>query len=453
MEYLLQSTSLTRRAIWLVELRWLAILALAGATWIASQWLQVNLPTSRLYLTVGLLMMYNSVLYALLVVIRGNAQTRQRTISTVITCQISMDLLILTTILHYSGGIENPFASFFVFHMIIASILTSPIQSYCHATLAIGLFSSIVCLEAYGKIPHYALTGFTHQVPYTNMHYVFGMLCVLSMTLYLVVYMTNSIAQQLRARQHDLTEANKHLEEKDEIKNQYVLRVTHDIKGHLAAIDSCLSLVCDETAGALNAQQKDLTGRAFRRTNQCLEFVLSLLKITRMKLSGQKEITCFSLRACIAKAIGAVERQAQDKQITLKFDLDKAIDQYCGEAVMIEDMIMNFLANAVKYTPKGGRVNMTVRDLSELIEISVQDTGIGIPQADQAHIFEEFFRAQNAKVSEKDGTGLGLSFAKQVIERHGGTVQLKSQENKGSTFTFTLSKSAFADSIPKSNEL
>ena len=102
------------------------------------------------------------------------------------------------------------------------------------------------------------------------------------------------------------------------------------------------------------------------------------------------------------------------------------------------------LANAVKYTPPGGTVTMTVLDQPEAIQVSVQDTGIGISEAEQSRIFEEFFRAQNAKATEKDGTGLGLSFAKQVIDRHGGTLTVRSQENQGSTFTFTLSKHAFS---------
>lgn len=444
MEYLLQSTSLTRRAFWLVGLRWWAIIALAGATFAASRWLNVGLPVHRIYVITALLLVYNGVLYGLLSFIRVREQDRQRTIGAVISCQISVDLMILATILHYSGGIENPFRSFFVFHMIIASILCSRIQSYCQATLAMFLFGGIVLLEALGKIPHYSLTGFTQVVPYQHISYVTGMLGVLAMTLYLVVYMTTSIAEQLRLRQHDLTQANRHLEEKDVIKNQYVLRVTHDIKGHLAAIDSCLGLVHDETVGPLNEQQKDLTGRAYRRTNKCLEFVLALLKVTHMKLSGRMDVTCFSLRTCIANAIGAVKRSAQDKHIELHFNLDKTVDQYCGEAVMIEETLMNLLVNAIKYTPEGGQVTMTVRDLPEVVEVSVQDTGIGIPESDMPRIFEEFFRAQNAKATEKDGTGLGLSFAKRVIERHKGTLTVKSRQHEGSTFTFTLSKNAFS---------
>ena len=444
MEYLLQSTTLTGRAFWLVKLRWLAIMALAAATFVASRWLGVVLPVQRLYWIMALFLLYNGMVHGLLSFLRIREQAREQTIAIVLSCQISVDLMVLTTILHYSGGIENPFRSFFVFHMIITSILCSRFQSYCQATLAMVLFGGIVLLEAVGKIPHYTLTGFTQVVPFRDITYVTGVLGVLAMTLYLVVYMTTSIAQKLRLRQHDLTQANQHLEEKDEIKNQYVLRVTHDIKGHLAAIVSCLGLVHDETVGPLNDPQKDLTGRAFRRTHKCLEFVLALLKVTQMKLEGQMEVASFSVRACIANAIGAVKQRASDKDIDLHFDLEKSLDQYCGEAVMIEETIMNLLANAVKYTPPGGTVTMTVRDLPDEIQVSIEDTGIGISEAEQARIFEEFFRAQNARATEKDGTGLGLSFAKQVIERHGGTLTVKSQKDQGSTFTFTLSKHAFS---------
>ncbi len=419
-------------------------MALAGATFVASRWLGVVLPVHHLYRIIALFLLYNGMVHGLLSFLRIREQAREQTLAIVLSCQISIDLMILTTILHYSGGIENPFRSFFVFHMSITSILCSRVQSYCQATLAMGLFGGIVWLEALGKIPHYSLTGFTQVVPFQSPIYVTGILGVLAITLYLVVYMTTSIAQQLRLRQHDLTQANQNLEQKDVIKNQYVLRVTHDIKGHLAAIVSCLGLVHEESVGPLNDPQKDLTGRAFRRTNKCLEFVLALLKVTQMKLRGEMDVASFSLRTCIANAIGSVKQRAQDKQIALHFELDETLDQYYGEAVTIEETIMNLLANAVKYTPSGGTVTMTVLDQPDTIQVSVQDTGIGISKSEQSRIFEEFFRAQNAQATEKDGTGLGLSFAKQVIERHGGTLSVKSQENEGSTFTFTLSKHAFS---------
>jgi two-component system sensor histidine kinase VicK len=96
------------------------------------------------------------------------------------------------------------------------------------------------------------------------------------------------------------------------------------------------------------------------------------------------------------------------------------------------------LFNAIKYTPEGGDVKMVVTHNGSYVQLSVGDTGIGIPEADLDHIFEEFFRAENARAIERDGTGLGLAFARQVIERQGGRIWARNNPSGGATFTFTL---------------
>ncbi len=443
MENLLQSPNLAGRALWLVKLRWIAIMVLAGATWMATQVLGIQLAGTKLYLMVVLLLGYNGALYSLLKIwtSRSSEQYSQQ-IGRVICFQISADLFILSTILHHSGGIENPFSFFFVFHMIMASIMCTPKQSYIQATLACVFFGTLVILEALGVIEHYPLEGFFYGDLYRSPGYVSGFLFVLVVTLYLVVYMTGSVAQLLRIQQNDLEKANRQLEEKDHIKNQYVLRVTHDIKGHLAAIESTLQLVVDQTLGPLNEQQRDMTGRAYRRTGRCLDFVKTLLKVTRMKMSGRMEISCFSLRDLVGRALGAAHQQAQDKQIVLSVHIDSEIQEICGEQFMIEDALTNLVFNAVKYTPAEGQVEVCVRDRDLEVEIVVCDTGIGIPDEDKERVFEEFYRAHNARTTERDGTGLGLSFVKQVVDRHGGQLSLMDNEGGGSVFTVVLPKKA-----------
>lgn len=441
MENLLQNTSLTRRAFWLVELRWVAIVALTIGTFVASRWMVTALPTGRLYTIAALVAAYNCLLHVLLKCLTHRTRDHDTPeAGAIITFQIAMDLLILSTILHYSGGIENPFSLFFVFHMIIAGILRSRFQSYLLATVAVLMFGSIVLLEAFGKIEHYPLTGFVDHAQYKNKAFVLAMLFVYTVTLYLLVYMTTSIAAQLRSQQEDLEEANAQLQEKDKIKNEYVLRVTHDIKGHLAAIKSCLNLVYEETVGPLNEKQQDLAGRAYKRTSKCLAFILALLKVTRMKLTGQLDISDFSLPACVANALDHVRRRAEDKSITVSSDIDESVDSMRGEAIMIEETIMNILANAVKYTPEGGQVSITVRDKGDAVHMAIVDTGIGIPEAEQQRIFDEFYRAENARTTERDGTGLGLSFARHVLERHAGRIWVESTPGKGSTFHIALPK-------------
>jgi signal transduction histidine kinase len=399
----------------------------------------ISLPTQQLYLLTGILFAYNAVLYLLLRYwISMAADTAGTKVGQVITLQISADLFILSTIIHYSGGIENPFAFFFVFHMIIASILRSRLQSYVQATLAVLLFGGFTLLESTGTIVHYSLEGFVGHNLYGDRTFVLGYLFVFAVTLYLVVYMTTSIVEQLRSQQDELERANKRLEEKDKINHKYVLRVTHDIKGHLAAIEGCLHPVFEQMIGPLNEKQRDLTGRAYRRTSKCMNFVTALLKVTHMKLTGTLDISDFSLRTCIGNALAAVHNPAEEKGITVSCHFDIHDDHVNGEPVLIEETMTNLLFNAVKYTPAGGTVKIDISEQEGDFLIEVSDTGIGIPSEAADHIFEEFYRAPNARETEREGTGLGLSFAKQVIERHGGRIWAKNRAQGGCIVGFTL---------------
>lgn len=439
METLLKSTSLAQRAYWLIRLRWVAIAALGCATFGASEFMGVSLPSGVLYGVSAVLLVYNLALRQVLVSwTRAGPQPCEARIGGVLTFQISADLFILTTILHFSGGVENPFFLFFAFHMIIASILRSRRQSYLQATLAVALFGGLVVLEAAGYVAHHSLEGFAGHGLYRDWTFAFGTLFVFTVTLYLIVYMTTSISEQLRRRQEDLEKANAQLEEKDQVKNEYVLRVTHDIKGHLAAVLSCLDLVHGEILGPLNQKQKDFVGRAHRRTTSCLEFAKALLRLTRMKLTGRLEIEQFSLRKAILNVLALVQNKAQSKSISLSHRIDPEIDKIWGEAVLVEETIANILFNAVKYTPDGGKVSLEARPEEDLVWIRVTDTGIGVPDGDSSRIFEEFYRAENARETERDGTGLGLAFARQVVERHGGRIWVESNPGGGSIFTFTL---------------
>ncbi len=439
MEYLLTSTSLIQRAYWLIKLRWLAIGVLVVTTFIAYKFMGVSLPARTLYVVAGVLVVYNFILYDLLRYWTwGGKKPSETKIGRILTFQISADLFILATILHFSGGIESPFSFFFVFHMIIGSILRSRRQSYLQAGLAVVLFGGLVILEGTGVIRHYDLEGFAGHRLYRDGTFVFGFLFVFAITLYLVVYMTTSITEQLRRQQESYEKANELLQEKDTLKNEYVLRLTHDIKGHLAAVQSCLDIVFTEMVGPLNEKQKDLVERAHRRAEKCMDFIMALLKLTRMKLTGRLEMERLSLRNCIFNSLASVQNRAQKKLIAVSHQIDPAVDEVLGEAVLLEETVTNLLFNAVKYTPDGGRVGLEVTQNGEFIQVKIADTGIGVPEADLTRVFEEFYRADNARAAERDGTGLGLAFARQVVERHGGRIWAENNPDGGSTFIFTL---------------
>lgn len=441
METAAETTALIKRAYWLVKLRWIATVSVGAGTCLAGSILGIALQDIALYSIAGLLAFYNLAMLLLLNCLAGGkCGIRGFSVKTVINFQISADLLILTFLLHFSGGIENPLSFYFIFHMIIASILLSVKESCLQAAFAVVVFGLLILLEYLRIIPHYCLKGFTENCSFQNAVYVFGTYFVFVTAMFTVVYMAGHIATKLKKAEAAYRDANSLLRKKDRIKDEYVLRVTHDIKSDLAAIQSCIDVIKDQLVGPLNEQQTDFIDRAVARTKKVTYFVKNLLRLTQMRLANKLKMDKFSLKDTIRDAVTAIEAKAQDKSITLDYNVESSVDEVSGNRFSIEEMITNILLNAVKYTPSNGTVKINAKDNSDSVLVEVIDTGIGIPQEEIPKVFYEFYRVSNARKVEKDGTGLGLSIAKQIIERHGGKIWVESRENVGTKFAFTLPK-------------
>ncbi len=444
MEPVPENIRLLRGAYWLVKLRWIAIIYVLAGTYISDHFLGINLHGTALYIIATLLSIYNiSVFLALNRFMKIDEQVSCRAVKRIINVQICADLFLLTVILHFSGGIENPLVFYFIFHMIIASILLSMRESYLQATFAVSLFGLLVLLEYQGDIlPHYCLTGFVPYCLSKNRLYVLGTFFAFTTALYLAVYMANYIAIRLKHTENAYRQANLMLQEKDRIKDEYVLRVTHDIKGHLATIQGCLTVVAERVTGQLDEQLVDLIKRAHIRSVKLTNFVRALLRLTQMRLSNKLEMDTFSLSEAIENVVGTVKGKADDKSITLNCNIDASANEIYGDRFSIEEMISNLLFNAIKYTPEHGTIRVASKNNEDGVVVEIADTGMGIPKEEQSKIFDEFFRATNARNVERDGTGLGLSIVKYIVERHGGEIQVESEEGHGTVFTFKLPRRA-----------
>ncbi|OHB74077.1 MAG: hypothetical protein A2Z25_10980 [Planctomycetes bacterium RBG_16_55_9] len=439
MEPVPENIRLLRGAYWLTKLRWIAIVYVVIGTYVAGNMMGVSLHQAALYVIATVLILYNvTVLMLLKRLEKNNLHVSCKAVKRIINLQMCTDLFLLTVILHFSGGIENPLVFYFVFHMIIASILLSPRESYLQATFAVLLFSLLALLEHTRLITHYCLTGFVPHCLQEESFYVLGTLFVFVTALFLAVYMANYIAIRLKKTEEAYRQANMMLQEKDRIKDEYVLRVTHDIKGHLATIQSCLAVVVDRVAGKLEDQETDFIGRAYKRAIKLTDFVRALLKLTKLRLDNTLEMDDFSLGDALRNTIDNVKNKARDKSITLNTRIEPSIGRIFGNQFSIEEMVVNLLLNAIKYTPENGVIELNASRDGDSVLVEVTDTGIGIPQEEQGKIFDEFYRATNARKVEWDGTGLGLAIVKQIVEGHGGQIHVKSSEGSGTTFIARL---------------
>jgi signal transduction histidine kinase len=441
MEPVSENIRLLKRAYWLTRLRWIAIVCVGAAIYVSSNFLDIELQDVALYSIAIFLALYNLTVLLLLnhLAKKGN-EVSHGAVKKIINVQISADLLILTVLLHFSGGIENPFVFYFIFHMIIASILLSVWDSYLQATFAILVFGLLVLLEYLQLLPHYCLRGFAPNCLHRNKLYILGTLFVFTTALYLAVYMASYISVRLKRTERAYMQANILLQEKDYIKDEYVLRVTHDIKAHLATIQSCLGMVVNKVVEPHDEQRLKFVDRAYARTINLTHFVKTLLKLTQMRLNDKLVVDVFPLKETVHNAVSAVSTKAEEKSITLNCNIEQSLDTISGNQFSIEEVFTNLLLNAIRYTPEKGTVTIDAKNGKGCVVIEITDTGIGIPADEIGDVFDEFFRASNARKVHQDGTGLGLSIAKYIVERHSGKIWVDSIKDTGTKFWITLPK-------------
>ena len=433
-----KTNRLYRFALWLIRLRWLGFLSIVLVTFVSSHILEITVREYSLYIVSVAFLLLNILHRLWLMKIRQRKdRDNTRPLKLLVNFQISTDFIVLTLLLHFSGGIENPFIVYFIFHMIMASIVLSPRESYMQAGFAWSLVILLAVFEYLGVIPHHHLTGFSTMGLHESRIYLFGTGLVFISTSFLVVYITNSIVMQSRRHEAAYMKANRELEKKDEIKNEYVLRITHDIKGHLAAIQSALDVLHGKPEGSIRQDCKEFLDLASQRTSVLIMFVRDLLYLSRLKLSNEFRTTRFSIRDSVQKTVSHLDSPAKKKSIRIHVDMDDSVDQVSGMQLSVEELIANLLGNAIQYSDNDSNVFLKVKALKEKVQIEIQDHGPGIPAQEQELVFEEFYRGSNTRTTT-EGTGLGLAISKKIVQFHGGEIWVESSEAKGSKFCFTL---------------
>jgi signal transduction histidine kinase len=195
--------------------------------------------------------------------------------------------------------------------------------------------------------------------------------------------------------------------------------------------------------GSIKKQQKDMIALAFESANNMVDLIADLLNVSRLQ-SGKFVIENkpTDLVDMVEKEVKRLAEAAASKKITLSFDKPKDFPMLSLDETKIRQVVMNFIDNALYYTPSEGSVSVKLDSTSHSILFTVTDTGVGVPKDVQHHLFTKFYRADNARKMRPDGTGLGLFMAKKVVIAQGGALIFKSEEGKGSTFGFSFPHAA-----------
>lgn len=241
-------------------------------------------------------------------------------------------------------------------------------------------------------------------------------------------------------RDLELTRSNERLRDLDALKSQFVSVTAHQLRTPLAGIKWTLYALLEGKVGKLNLQQKKFSNDAYAATMRLIELVNDLLDVARLEEGrfGFKKKRQ-ALVPVVKKVFENFERAAREKGIAFSLVLPKStvlLLDFDEERIRI--VLENLMDNAIKYTPPGGSVAVTLRKDKEAVRIEVADTGIGMPEDQAQKVFTKFFRAENAQLLQTSGTGLGLYLAKNIVEHHGGSMFFTTKENKGSVFTFVL---------------
>ena len=222
--------------------------------------------------------------------------------------------------------------------------------------------------------------------------------------------------------------------------SDFITLTSHQLRTPLSGMKWLLELLQKNSTGTLNKKQKEFIDKIYNSNERMIALVNDLLEVSRLE-SGETKlyIQPTDIIAIINNIIREKEQEIKKKKIKLSFTIEQEpFPMVRTEPNKIKQALVNLIQNAITYSADGSKISIDTKVDQDVVLISIQDAGVGIPVSQQASVFKKFFRASNVLQFETTGTGLGLYITKSFIEASGGRIWFKSKENAGSTFYFTL---------------
>jgi signal transduction histidine kinase len=446
-------SELIARIDWLISLRWLAIVGTASAIGLVALWFPGSLALGPLLAVTAVILLYNCLFFLHLRALKRAPPEalRLRHATRFAFLQIALDLVALAVLIHFSGGVENPMALFFAFHVILASILLPSGISYLVAGLAALLLGATAGLEYVGVLRHHHLPILNAEL-YREPLYLLVFVAGMTLTLFLVAYLTTSIMVRLRERDRELLESNRtcqlrsqeledlneQLRRTDEERTRFMVVVAHDLRAPISTIYSALDLAL--SGYATPEKTRDILERAKNRASQLLDLIRDLLDLTkaREQTTARDRAAPVQLADVLREVVDLMRAEAEGKHLTLEVHIAPDLAPVRALPEQMKLVWTNLLSNAIMYSEPGGSIRVSLDQDMEQVTGVVRDTGMGIAPTDLPRVFDEFYRAANARQVSPHGSGVGLAIVQRIVEHWGGSIWVESEVGQGSKFTFAL---------------
>ena len=349
---------------------------------------------------------------------------------------VVMDVVVMTGAIWATGDMASPIVAIYTIEVTVLALLTNLTCTVLIGGLALVLYVAMAALVDIGVLPRFPtpVEWAGRDSTYIALACSFTAMVIVVPTFYVA-----GILRRLRDRERALEAKTAALIEAGKQKAQFMANITHELRTPLQGIMGLSQLV-----------EKGVYGEATDRQRQAMEDIKNSAKRLHMLIDDLLHLAMHDAGRLAVKIgpvdVGELLRSAAasaqwlfgGKQLTVTLDLADEAPAIRSDRTKLNQILINLLANAIKFTPDGGTITLRLRTTDTGIELAVVDTGIGIPADELARVFEEFYQVDGSAVREYGGVGLGLSLVKRLAELLGGSVLVTSEVDRGSTFTVRL---------------
>jgi signal transduction histidine kinase len=368
----------------------------------------------------------------------GEAVLHYRLLQHLMHITIALDYLALTAVVWLMGGARSPFLAFYLLHVILAAVLLSPREAAISTIMAYGLLAGLVIGEWAGWIPVRQLAGITGDIPIDG-RYAGMLLAVYGLLLGSASYMLVTLSRALQVGEAQMKATLVALERVSALRRDFLHIAVHNMGSPVGAVTMFLQNLREGLAGPLNEKQEGWVDRSLIRLDGLSQFLVDLRVLATLEAGRlEAEMSAVNVSPMLAKLVDEYQDIAAGRQQTLALEAPADLNVW-GNERLLREAVVNYITNAIKYTPEGGSIRVSAQRMEDVVRVTVADDGPGIAPEDQPRLFAEFQRlARPDDSAAPRGTGLGLSIVRRVVEAHGGSVGLESRLGEGSSFFLDL---------------